>query len=152
MDVMILEPADGLEQLYPLFVEWQAAANGEEFAIPLDVAIAMNTARTLVQSPQSELLVAVDDAGVIHGFMGMVCRPSHVGRAYIAHECLFYVSARKRGSGVSLLRAFKRLAKERGCSHYILNASRLAGDADLSGRLFCALGAAPLETSFVGVL
>lgn len=151
MEVMILEPADGLEQLAPLFEEWKASANGEEFGIPLDVTIAMNTARMMMQSPHADLLVAVED-GAVHGFIGQVRQPSHVGPAIIAHERLFYVAEQKRGAGASLLRAFKRLAKAKGCTHFILNASQLAGDAEKSSRLFSAFGAVPFEISHMGSL
>ncbi len=152
MKVMLFDPTDDIETLRPLLQEWKLLANGSEFNFPLDVDITMQTARSMVTGTSSELLVAVDSDGMVWGFIGAIFKNSHVGPGLIANECLFFVSLKKKGCGISLLRAFRRLAKGRGCSHMILNASRLAADNDKSGRIFTAFGLKPVETAYIGAL
>lgn len=151
MKIMVMERTDNIERLREVGEEWLQSALLTEIPIPMDANIGLATLRALVASPAGDVLVLCG-TDRIEGFMGLIYRNNHVGPGRFANECLFYVSLAARGGGLRLIRAAEKLAKSKGCTHLILNASRLAGDADRSGKLFERCGYAPLETSYLRTL
>lgn len=145
---MILEPSDDVERLRLLGEEWKASANGSKFGMSLDVDILLSTMNCLVTQPNGDVLVLVSD-DEIKGFIGLTYLPNHVGKGIIANECCFFVSSSARGGGLKLLRAAEKIIKLKGCSFSTINASRIAGNADRSGKLYEHCGYVQFETSYI---
>lgn len=149
MEIVIFDPQDDLGQLADLFLLWEEEANSNDFSIPLGLENAMMTARLLIENQASDLIGAFGAGGELCGFMGLRYERNHIGPGLFAGECLFFVNPKRRGAGVQLAKAAKLLAKARGCSHIIFNASKLAGDAERAGALYERLGGKPLETAYI---
>lgn len=152
MDVMILDETDNIELLRSLGNEWETLAHGVDYGLPLDVDIWLTTMQTLKQRPDGDVLVLIDAGGNVRGSLGMTYRPNHVGPGLIANECCFFVSPSARGGGLKLIHAAEKLARAKGCGFATFNASRIAGDADRSGRLYQHCGYNAFEISYLKVL
>lgn len=151
MEVMVLEPNDGIELLRTIGEEWAGYAAGNPFGINVDVSIGIATMNMLKNSPSGDVLVLVS-GGEVKGFMGLTYAPNHIGAGIIANECCFFVTQSARGGGLKLIHAAEKLAKSKGCQFLTLNASRVAGNADRSGKLYEHCGYAPLETAYLKAL
>jgi hypothetical protein len=151
MNVMILDPSDDVEMLREIGNEWAALAHGSDYGMPVDVNIGLDTMRRLVMQSNGDVLVLMDGE-TVKGFMGLSYGLNHVGPGKIANECCFFVSETSRGGGLRIKNAAKKLAKSKGCNFVIWNASRIAGDADRSGKLYEHGGAVQFETSYLEVL
>lgn len=151
MNVMVMDYTDDVEMLRDLGEEWKTLAHGIEYGLPLDVNIWLDTMRRLVTQNNGDVIVLMDGE-TVKGSMGLSYRLNHVGPGKIANECTFFVSPSARGGGLRIKNAAKKLAKSKGCNFVIWNASRIAGDADRSGKLYEHGGAVQFETSYLEVL
>lgn len=153
MNVVILDYEDDLNRLRGIGAEWmELAVQNNIFAIPLDMEHGLNTLRNLVLSQSGDVLALVNGENDIKGFMGLSYQQNHVGPGLQAHECFFYVARDSRRHGIPLMLAAEKLAKAKGCSHMIMNASRLAGDGDRSGALYNRRGYVEYDTAYVRAL
>jgi len=148
MEIMVLDHTDDIEMLRTIGDEWAANAHGTEYGLPIDVNTGLATMQRLSAQPDGDVLVLVSDMRVV-GFMGLSYRSNHVGPGRIANECCFYVAQSARSGGIRIKNAAKKLAKSKGCDFVIWNASRIAGDADRSGKFYERGGAVQFETSYL---
>ena len=119
---------DDIETLRPVVESWQQIVLDNGFGIIADdVDKFLSELESLAANDNSDLLVLYDDTPV--GYLGLQYFISPLGNQKMANEHYFFVMPEKRGlTSLGLIRVAKALAKERGCSHLIMNASNLASD------------------------
>lgn len=141
---------DDIEALKSLAFEWKGLCNGKAFGIDLRVETHFRDLASLIENEDSELFLLLKQYRVI-GYMGVTCFDSPIGNQKIANEHYWYVSGKNRGRGtLLLLRAIKSWAKEKGCSHLIMNCSNLASEMhDRLCRFYEKIGFRKFETSFI---
>lgn len=131
-------------------MEWKDECKGEDFGIELIPETFFSRLADMINDVDAELFLLLRDNKVI-GFMGAIIFQSPLGNQDIAQENFWFVSGKNRGRGKLLLfRAIKKWAKEKGCSHLIMNASCLA--SNMHGRLchfYERMGFIKFETSFI---
>lgn len=139
-----------IETLRPIAESWQKEANANEFGILTDVDKFLAELGMMTVKDDSDLLVLYDGKTPI-GFIGLQYFDSPLGDQKIANEHYFYVMPEKRGlAGMRLIKNAKYLAKLKGCSHRILNASNLAsGMHDKLCRVYEKMGMSLFETSYI---
>lgn len=147
MNIMVLDKNDDIEMLRELGSEWAAFAELNEFALPIDINIGLNTMKNLQLRSDGDVLVCIKNKKLI-GFIGLNYKLNHVGPGMIVNECCFYA----KGCGKQLIVAAEKLAKSKGCNFSTLNASKVAGDWVRSGKLYNLLGYEPFEVSHIKVL
>lgn len=122
---------DDIETLRPIVESWQEEAKANEFGIITDVDRFLTKLAMMSISPDlsdSNLLVLCDGEAPV-GFIGLRYFDSPLGNQRIAEEHFFYVVPEKRGmASMRLIKNARYLAKLKGCSHIIFNASNLASD------------------------
>lgn len=130
MKVVRATNAEDVVRVEPIAWLWEKECNRDSFGIDLDPSGYLKGLRELIVGSDSDLLLLLaDDDEKIAGFMGLTIFKSPLGNQKIANEHFWFVSGENRGkSSMLLIRAAKEWAKEKGCSHLILNASKLASD------------------------
>lgn len=142
---------DDIETLRPIAESWREEMRANEFGI---VADDMNKYLAelsgLVLGADSDLLVLYD-CDIPIGILGLNYFDSPLGSQRIANEHYMFVIPEKRGiSSMRLIKNAKFLAKLKGCSHIVFNASNLASDLhDKVCRVYEKLGFMKFETSYI---
>lgn len=138
-----------MEQIRPIALRWKNESNNEALSIEIDADLYMNGLQEFVDNPDNVLLVLEDEE--IVGYMGLGIFVSPIGNQLIANEHYWYVIPEKRGmSALKFLPAAEKWAKEKGCSHLIMNASNLASDLhDRTCKLYERFGMSKFETTFI---
>jgi GNAT superfamily N-acetyltransferase len=128
---------------------WKRESNHQKLKIDADDDIYIGKLQEFIDNPNNILLVLEDDE--IVGYMGLQAFESPLGNQLIANEHYWYVLPEKRGfSALKFLHAAERWAKEKGCSHLIMNASNLASDLhDRTCRLYERFGMSKFETTYI---
>lgn len=113
----------------PIVEAWQAIVLTNDFGIIADdVDKFLRSLKDLAENEDSDLLVLYDDNTPV-GYLGLQYFSSPLGNQRMANEHYFFVMPEHRGiSSMKLIRDAKMLAKAKGCSHLIMNASNLASD------------------------
>lgn len=139
-----------ISRLVQVAESWASECNGEEMGIDIDVAVFLEKLAEFARGPDSELFVIENDE-IVFGILGMEIFDSPVGKQRICNEHFWYVIPEYRGaSSIRLLRHGMKWAKEKGCSHIMLNASRLASNLhDEVCRLYERIGFKEFETVYV---
>lgn len=143
-----------VETLRPVVESWQKAVIDNEFNILADnVDKYLAELHIIAYSNESDLLVLYDDDTPI-GYIGLRYFESPLGANKVANEHYFYIVPEKRGiASMRLLKMAKTLAKLKGCSHIIFNASNLASDFhDKVCSFYEKLGMKKFETSYISEL
>lgn len=141
---------DDIETLRPIAESWQKIVVANEFGILTDVNKHLLELSNMVLGADSDLIVLYDgDAPV--GYIGLQYFDSPLGNQRMANEHYLYVIPEKRGiSSMRLIKNAKFIAKLKGCSHLILNASNLASDLhDKVCRVYEKMGMKKFETSYI---
>lgn len=118
---------DDAETLRPVVDSWQLIASENTFGLLAnDVDKYLSGLKDLADGDNSDLLVLYDDGSPI-GYIGLQYFTSPLSNQKMANEHYFFVIPEKRGlSSMRLIKQAKLLAKQKGCSHFIMNASNLA--------------------------
>ncbi|MBE3087704.1 MAG: GNAT family N-acetyltransferase [Chloroflexi bacterium] len=128
---------------------WKQEAS-REFNIDFDIESNIKHLNDMINGANSTVIGLMDDDRVI-GYMGICIFENPVGKGIMASEHFWYVLPEHRGIGaIRLLEAGMDWARARGCTHFIGNASRLAGD--LHGKvckLYEKMGFTLFETSYI---
>lgn len=141
---------DDIEALKSISFEWKGLCNGKSFGIDLRPETHFRDLAGLIEGEDSELFLLLKKDRVI-GYMGAICFKSPIGNQKFCQEHYWFVSGKNRGRGtLLLLRAIKTWAKEKGCSHLIMNASCLASDMhDKLCRFYEKIRFRKFETSYI---
>ena len=141
---------DDIETLRPIAESWQEEVRANEFGILTDVNKHLFELRSLVDNNNSDLIILYDEDEPV-GYIGLRYFDSPTGNQRIAEEHYLYVIPEKRGlTSMRLIKNAKTLAKLKGCSHLILNASNLASELhDKVCRVYEKLGMKLFETSYI---
>lgn len=136
--------------LLPLLLEWEADTKDNNFAIEITSERCVEDLHRLATSPDADLVILYD-GNVPVGFIGLLYFTNPLGSEKFANEHYFYVTPSKRGlASVRLIKTAKLLAKEKGCSRLLMNASNLASDLhDNVCKLYERLGMQKFETSYI---
>jgi len=130
--------------------EWHNTCNAKDFGIDLNPETYFKDFSDLIDREDSDLLLLMKRDEVV-GYMGLTYFQSPLGNQRIANEHFWYVSGKHRGRGtLKLIRAARQWAKEKGCSHLIMNCSNLA--SDMHNRLchfYTRIGFQLFETSYI---
>jgi len=141
---------EDIERLKQVVLEWKESCNAKDFRIDIRLETHFQDLAGLIENENSDLFLLIKKDNVI-GYMGVTCFDSPLGNQRIANEHYWFVSGKHRGRGtLLLLRSVKKWAKERGCSHLIMNASNLA--SNMHGRLcrfYEKIGFQKFETSYI---
>lgn len=148
--VIATNSVEDIEALKSISYEWKGICNGKAFGIDLRPETHFRDLAKLIEGEDSELFLLLKKDRVV-GYMGAICFDSPLGNQRIAQEHYWFASGDKRGRGTLLLfRAIKEWAKEKGCSHLIMNASCLASDLhDRLCKFYARIGFQKFETSFI---
>lgn len=144
---------DKIEGLKEVALEWKGSCNGKDFGIELVPETFFSHLNDMIIDVDKELFLLLKKDRVI-GFMGAVIFQSPLGNQDICQEHFWYCGGNHRGRGTMLLlKAIKEWAKERGCSHLIMNASCLASNLhDRLCRFYEKIGFLRFETSYITFL
>ena len=142
---------DDIETLRPIAESWQKNVQDNGFGITTD---GMN--KYLVElgniafGANSDLIVLYDGKTPV-GYIGLRYFESPLGSQMMAEEHYFYVIPENRGlASMRLIKNAKTLAKLKGCTHLILNASNLASDMhDKICQFYEKSGMKLFETSYI---
>ena len=149
MNVIIYK--DDVEALKPIVSSWKEIASKNEFGIKVvdENKYLLDLCR-MTMNPRSDLLVLFDDIRPV-GYLGLEYFDSPMGNQVIANEHYWYVLPESRGIGsMRLMKTAMQLAKLRGCSNLIMNASNLASDLhDKVCKLYEKMEMKKFETSYI---
>ena len=149
MNVIIYK--DDIEALRPIVRSWKETANKNDFGIKVvdENKYLLDLCR-MTMNPKADLLVLFDDIRPV-GYLGLEYFESPMSNQVIANEHYWYVLPESRGIGsMRLMKTAMQLAKLRGCSHLIMNASNLASDLhDRICELYEKMEMKKFETSFI---
>lgn len=148
MEVLVLEHSDNIEILRSIGEEWASLTKDNTFGFPIDLEIGLQTMKGLKDSPNGDVLVLAEN-DIIVGFMGLTYANNHVGHGKIMNECCFFVSERVRSGGVKLIKAALELGRSKGCNFSTINASKIAGNGERSGKLYEHFGYEAFEVSYL---
>ncbi len=140
-----------IETLRPIVESWQEIVLDNDFGIIADdVDKFLLGLKALAENEDSDLLVLYDDDTPV-GYLGLEYFISPLGNQKMANEHYFFVMPEHRGiSSMGLFKTAKTLAKAKGCSHLIMNASNLAsGLHNKLCRVYEKLGFTKFETCFI---
>jgi len=139
-----------IETLRPVVESWQRIVADNKFGIIADdVDGFLAGLKDMADGDESDLLVLYDNEPI--GYIGLQYFISPLGSQKMANEHYFFVIPEKRGlASMKLLRKAEVLAKEKGCTHFIMNASNLASTLhDKVCDFYKRLGMKKFETSFI---
>lgn len=142
---------DDIETLRPIVESWQKIVIENDFGIIADdVNKFLAELGMMAVKDDSDLLVLYDRETPI-GYIGLEYFDSPLGNQRIANEHYFYVIPEKRGlASMRLIKNAKYLAKLKGCSHIVFNASNLASDMhDKVCGFYEKTGMKKFETSYI---
>ncbi len=141
---------DDIETLRPIAESWRKYAETNEFGITVNVDKHLIELVNMASGPDSDLIVLYDGEIPV-GYLGLQYFDSPLGNQKIANEHYFFVIPEKRGlSSMRLIKSAKFLAKHKGCSHIIFNASNLASDLHKKVcRVYEKMGMKLFETSYI---
>ncbi len=140
-----------IETLRPVVESWQRIVLDNGFGIIADdVDKFLVELGNLAAGEDSDLLTLYDGDEPI-GYLGLQYFSSPLGNQKMANEHFMYVVPEKRGlSSMGLIRTAKMLAKTKGCSHIIFNASNLASNLHSKlCRVYEKMGMRLFETCFI---
>lgn len=139
-----------ISKLTQVAESWASECNGEEMGIDIDIEVFLEKLADFALGPDSELFVIEND-GIVFGILGMEIFDSPTGKQRVANEHYWYVIPEHRGvSSIRLLRHGMKWAKDKNCSHIMLNASRLASNLhDEVCHLYECMGFKGFETVYI---
>lgn len=138
------------ELLKDIALSWQKECNTQVFGIKEDMDEFFQDLQNLTGRNDSDLLVLAEGERII-GLIGLVIFKSPLSKQRMANEHYWYVLPEHRGiSSLRLLKAAEKWAKDKGCSHLLMNASCLASDLhDSVCKLYERYGMKKFETVFI---
>ena len=138
-----------VDSLLGLMDSWKHEA-GREFNIDFDNNANARHLAEMINGANSTVIGLMDGDAVV-GYMGICIFENPVGRGVMASEHFWYVLPEHRGIGaIRILEAGIEWAKARGCTHFIGNASRLAGELhDKICAIYEKMGFTLFETSYL---
>lgn len=137
-----------IERLFPVIKTWVEECSSNEFGIEMDVADYINEVYKLIHLDDCDLLV-MEVGGRIIGLMGITCYKSPIGSQKIANAHYWYTLPEHRGKGISFIFEARKWARERDCTHLILNASNMNQLHDKVCQIYQRIGMSRFETAFI---
>ncbi len=126
MNVIIYK--DEIEKLRPIAKSWEDIANKNDLGVEIDVNNHLLDLWKIITNVNADLLVLFDEKTPV-GYLGLTYFNSPVGKQLMANEHYWYVVPESRGVGsMRLIKTAIEVAKLRGCTHIVMNASNLASD------------------------
>ena len=125
---MTVTEAKDITGLTMIAESWREECNSGEFGLDTNMIDFLAELDEMIHDEYSTLIVMKRDGKPV-GLMGMVINKSPFGRNWIANEHFWYVLPEHRGvSSIRMIEFAFRWAKQKGCSHVMMNASYLASD------------------------
>lgn len=139
-----------IEELRPIAKVWQESIATNDFNIEIVVNVHLIDLHFLAEDRNSDLFVLYDDDGPV-GYLGLRYFKSPLSEQIMAEEHYYFVVPDKRGpSSIRLIKDAMNLARLKGCSHIIFNASNLAGEVhDKVCGLYEKMEMKKFETSYI---
>ncbi len=143
--------ATNVDSVKPVALEWKETCNANGLGITIDPQIYRSKLSEFITRDDADLFLLLTDDDKVVGYIGVESFFSPLDNQKIANEHHWYVMKEHRGlDAMPLVRAVQAWAKERGCSHLIMNASTLASDLhDRVCRFYESIGMKKLETSYI---
>lgn len=150
MEIKKATSIEQIESIRPLATDWKGMCSCSEFGLEVNISTFLAGLMDLIDDDDSDLLLLMDNE-IIIGIMGLTKFKSPFGKEEVANEHYLFV---RKGSGVTgskrLIDAAMDWAKEKGCSHLILNASNAASDMhDKICGFYEHIGLKKFETSYI---
>ena len=142
---------DDIETLRPIVESWRKNVVDNDFGIIADdFDKYLTELGNMVLRPDADLIVLYDEETPV-GYIGLRYFSSPLGNQMMANEHYYYVIPEKRGlASIRLIKNAKVLAKMKGCSHIIFNASNLASELhEKVCRVYEKMGLKKFETSYI---
>lgn len=148
--IRICKPEEVDSLFDAIFPSWAKECNPNAFDMMLDYKATKETFNDMVKSPNADVLILFNKDSIV-GVVGIVMFKSPIGAEAMATEHFLYVLSRHRGLGsIRLIKHAKKWAKDKGCSHIIFNASKMASDLhDRVCGLYERLGMKHFETVYI---
>jgi GNAT superfamily N-acetyltransferase len=103
---------DELPTIFPFMKQFEDATK----FVKGNVDYSINKYRAMMAEGRAWILILLDDRGWLQGGLGFIKSTEIHSGDPIAIETFWFVAPRYRGKGVSLLRAYEKLAAELGCN------------------------------------
>jgi len=148
---MIIRQFHGnVSELIPIAKAWEKECNCDKFGMKPNVEFFLTELNGLINNENSDVLI-LDTGNEIAGLMGLTIFKNPVSDGLAANEHFFYVLPQHRGiSSVRMIKSAIEWAKNKGCSHLILNASRMASSLyDRTCSLYEKLKFQEFEKSYI---
>ena len=146
---MRIEESQSAAAVRPLLEQWLAICHGDRFGIAISVAGVEKDLQARLDFGDGVLLLGYDGLELV-GFFAVFSTKSSLSEQQVAVETFWFAVPNKRMAGYILFNAAKRWAKQKGCTHLLVSASRLASDLHDKVAQFCEkAGMRAFETTYV---
>ena len=151
MEVVRATNQDDFNKAHAIALQWKQTCNSEAMGIKIIDEVYLADLLNLIKDDDKDLLLLVDDENNAIGYMGIFFFDCPLGGQRMANEHYWFIDEKQRGRGaMHLVKAAGQWAKEKGCSHLIMNASTLASDLhDKVCRFYERVGMTKIETSYI---
>jgi len=139
-----------IAELREIAESWRCECKSDAFGLRGDIGAFLSSLEAMKNGKDSALIVLLHD-GVSVGIMGMVIFMSPIGPNKIANEHFWYVLPQHRGTqSIGMVHFAIEWAKSRGCSHIMMNASKLASELhDSVCNIYARSGMKHFETTYL---
>lgn len=145
---MIIEHCQNIEDLRPLAEAWMKESHPDEFGLEVDLEVVKADLESWMSGDGAVLIAREGDD--ILGMFALFVVPSYLGNQKIALEKYWYCKEGSHLAGPKLYIEAVKWAKEKGCSHLITSASKMASDRhDAICNFLTKAGARHFETSYI---
>jgi len=138
------------EILRTLFVSRKLETQEGKFGLEIDDDKYVSDIQKFLDDTETDMLVLFRDTTPI-GYFGIEYFISPLSHQKLANDQSWYVMKEHRGIGsIRLYKMAEIIAKEKGCSHLIMNASMMASEMhDQVCKLYEKLDMSKFETSYI---
>jgi hypothetical protein len=139
-----------IERIKKVGLEWKETCKAGCFKLAVSEHKFFSGLEDMIYDDDADVFMLIDNDKVV-GFMGMEWFSSPLGDQRIANEHYWYILKECRGSGAMLMvSAARTWAKEKRCSHLVMNASTLASELhDKVCGIYERIGLKKFETSYI---
>lgn len=114
------------EELRPLAEQWRQECNCDKFGMKPNMESFLTELDGLINNENGDVLI-LNKGNKIAGLMGLTIFKNPISDGFVANEHFLYIAPRYRGIGAArIIKVAQEWAKNKGCSHLILNASQMA--------------------------
>ncbi len=136
-------------KLLPVIKEWLSECRANDFGIEIEETDYLDEVYKLIHMDDCDMLVMELEGDVI-GIMGISADKSPLGDQLVANALYWYTLPEHRGKGINFIRSSRVWAKEKECTHLMLNASHMGSAMyEKVCNIYERLGLKKFETAYI---